>query len=89
MHLKDHLVRPLVASQTEARTQIALQIRCPLDIRHERLVHLLLVLYPLRIRLLLRGCAFAVLEEVVFALAVLLLARPVLVFAYALYDFLV
>jgi len=81
-------MRPIAAPQSEASTQVRLQIRSPLNISHKRLVHLLLVFYPLRIRLLLCGC-LAVLEEVVLALAVLLLARPVLVLADARDDFLV
>ena len=81
-------MRPITAPQSEASTQVRLQIRSSLDISHKRLVHLLLVFYPLRIRLLLCRC-LAVLEEVVLALAVLLLARPVLVLADARDDFLV
>jgi len=84
-HLKDHLVRPLVASQTEASAEVRLQLGCPLDVRHERLVHLLLVFYPLGVRLLLCGC-LAVLEELIFALAFLLLAGPVLILADARND---
>lgn len=78
-------MRPLVAPQAKARTQVRLQIRRLLDISHERLVHLL-VLYPLRIRVLLLRRRLAVLEEVVLAFALYLLARPVLVLAHALDD---
>lgn len=81
-HLEDHLVGLLVAPQAEAGAEVRLKVGSPLDVGHERLVHLLLVFYPLGVGLLLCGC-LAVLEEVVFALAVLLLACPVLVFAYA------
>lgn len=87
--LEDHLVWLLVAPQAEACTQIRLEIGHLLDVRHERLVHLLLVLYPLRFRVFLLGCCFALLEEVVLALAVLLLACPVFVLADTLYDFII
>jgi hypothetical protein len=80
-------VRPLVAPQAEARAQIRLEIGHLLDVRHERLVHFLLVFYPLRVGVFLLGCCLAVLEEVVLALTILLLARPVFILADALYDF--
>lgn len=50
---EDHLVRTLVASQAEAGSKICLQILHLSDVRHQRLVDLLLVLYPLRVCLFL------------------------------------
>lgn len=84
--LKDHFVWPLVAPQAEARSQIALEFRNLLDVCHERLVHLLLVVYPLGVCLLLLW-GLAVLEEALFSL--FLLARPVLVLADAVDDLLI
>lgn len=75
----------LVSPQAERRAQIRLQIGNLANVRNERLVHLLLVLYPLGINLLLLrlGIGLALLEEGLLALALLLLARPVRVLARA------
>jgi hypothetical protein len=79
----------LVAPQAEASAQVRLEVGDLLDVGHERLVDLLLVLDPLGISVLLLGGGLAVLEEVVLALALLLLARPVGVLADAVEDLLV
>jgi hypothetical protein len=78
--LKDHFVGPLVAAQAETRRKVRLQVLDLPDIRHNSLVDLLLILYPLRIRLLLL-CWLTLFEELLLALAVLLLPSPVLVLA--------
>ena len=78
----------LVASQAEGSTQVGLQIRDLADVGHDGLVDLLLVLDTLGIRLLLL-LRLALLEELLLALALLLLTCPVLILAHAIQDLLV
>ena len=87
--LENHLVGVLAAPQAEARAKVRLEIGLLLDRRNQRLVDLLLVLNALGIGVLLLGCGAALLEESILALALLLLACPVLVLAYAVEDLLV
>lgn len=77
----------LAAPQAEASAQVRLEVRLLLDCRNQRLVDLLLVRNALGIDVLLLGCCLALLEERILALALLLLARPVLVLAHAVQDF--
>ena len=84
--LKDHLVRVLATPQAEASAQVCLQIRLLLDRRNQSLINSLLVRDALGINILLLRCGLALLKECIFALALLLLARPVLVLAHAVQD---
>lgn len=77
----------LATPQAEARAEVRLEIRLLLDGRNQRLVDLLLVLNALGIGVLLLGCGLALLEERILALALLLLARPVLVLAHTVQNF--
>jgi hypothetical protein len=86
--LEDHFVGPLIAAQAETRRKVCLEILDLPDIRHNSLVDLLLILYPLGVRLLLL-CWLAILEELLLALAILLLPSPVLVLADPVYHLLV
>jgi hypothetical protein len=85
--LEDHLVRVLAAPQAEAGAQVLLKVGLLLDCGQQRLVDSLLIRNALRIDVLLLGCCLALLEKGILALALLLLARPVLVLAHAVEDF--
>lgn len=77
----------LAAPKAKACAQVLLKIGLLLDCGHQRLVDSLLVRNALRVDVLLLGCCLALLEEGILALALFLLARPVLVFAHAIEDF--
>lgn len=81
-HLEDHLVGSLVAPQAEVGRKIGLQILLLLDIHHNRLIHLLLIFYPRRIRLLLL-CSLALSKESLLPLPILFLPRPIFILAHA------
>jgi hypothetical protein len=82
-------VGALAGPQAEAGSQVGLEIRLLLDSGNQRLVDGLLVRNALGIDILLLGCGLALLKEGVLALALLLLARPVLVLAHTVQDFVV
>lgn len=77
----------LAAPQAEAGAEVLLEIRLLLDGGHQRLVDSLLVRNALGVDVLLLRCCLALLEESILALAILLLAGPVLVLAHAVEDF--
>lgn len=77
----------LATPQAEAGAQVLLKVGLLLDCCHQRLVDSLLVGDALRIDVLLLGCSLTLLEEGILALALLLLACPVLVLAHAVEDF--
>lgn len=81
--LENHLMRPLVAPEAEARTQVSFQIRCLLDAGHNTLIHCLLILNSLGINFLLGRRLTALFEEIVLFF---LLTRPVLILGYARND---
>lgn len=87
IRLEDHFVRVLAAPQAEASAQVCLKVGLLLNCRNQRLVNRLLVRNALRIDILLLGRCFTLLEERILALALFLLARPVLVLAHAVQDF--
>jgi hypothetical protein len=76
---------PVLALKAESRAQICLQILDLPDICNKCLVNFLLVFYPQGIRLLLL-CSLPIFEEVLLALSILFLPRPVFVFAHAIQD---
>lgn len=88
-HLENHLVRPLIAPQAEARAQVRFKIWDLLNSCHDGLVHLLLVLYSLGVGILLLRCGLAIFEEVILALALLLLTRPVFILAHTFHNLVV
>lgn len=77
----------LAGPQAEACAQVRLEIGLLLDCRDQRLVDSLLVGDALGVDVLLLRCGLALLEESILALALLLLASPVLVLAHAVQDF--